>query len=263
MNRPDRILVQTEQREPGRVATLTINRPEKANCLDRETMRAMIAAIDALRADTELRVLVVTGAGARSFVGGADISQMATLDGASARAFITLVHRCCDGLRHVPVPVIARINGAALGAGLELAASCDFRIAADHALFAMPEVRLGMPSVVEAALLPKLIGWGHARWLLLTGETIDAPQAASWGLVEEVVPESALDAAVDRAVVAILSAGPAAVRLQKHLIGRWESESVKESIATGIDAFAEAWSGEEPRRLTAAFLARPRRFPAV
>lgn len=259
MTPPDRVLIQTQQSERGHVATLTINHPERANCLSRETMRALITAIEALRADADLRVLIVTGTGARSFVAGADIDEMATLDGTSARAFITLVHRCCDGLRHVPVPVIARINGAVFGAGLELAAACDFRIAANDVSFGMPEVRLGMPSVVEAALLPRLIGWGRTRRLLLTGETIDAPLAVDWGLVEEVVPAAALDAAVERAVAAILSAGPVAVRLQKHLIGRWEAESLRDSIATGIDSFAEAWSGEEPRLMTAAFLARRRR----
>ena len=99
--------------------------------------------------------MILTGAGERAFVGGADINELAHLDRDSAREFITLVHRCCDGFRRLPVPVIARIDGYALGAGLELAAACDLRVASDRSMFGMPEVRVGIPSVVEAALLPR------------------------------------------------------------------------------------------------------------
>ena len=108
-------------------------------------------------------------------------------DGEAARAFITLVHGCCRAVRDCPVPVIGRLGGWTLGAGLELAAACDLRIAAEHAQFGMPEVRVGIPSVVEAALLPGLIGWGRTRRLLLLGETIGAAEALAWGLVEQVV----------------------------------------------------------------------------
>ena len=111
-------------------------------------------------ADPELRLAILTGAGGRAFVGGADIGEIAALDHASARDFITLVHRCCDAFRRLPVPVIARIDGYALGAGLELAAACDLRVASETSVFGMPEVAIGIPSVVEAALLPRLIGAG-------------------------------------------------------------------------------------------------------
>src|SRR6185437_11306337 len=104
-----------------------------------------------------------------------------------------MVHRCCDGFRRLPAPVIACIDGYALGAGLELAAACDLRVASDRAQFGMPEVRVGIPSVVEAALLPLLVGHGRARRLLLTGETIDAATALAWGLVDAVAPPERLD----------------------------------------------------------------------
>src|SRR5689334_11003081 len=142
---------------------------------------------------------------------------MATLDEGGAREFITLLHRACDALRRLPVPVIARIEGYALGAGLEVAAACDIRIASENARFGMPEVKVGIPSVIEAALLPSLIGWGRTRRLLLTGETVDAATALRWGLVEEVVPPAALDMAVERSLDAILACGPRAIRLQKEL----------------------------------------------
>ncbi|MEK9661455.1 MAG: enoyl-CoA hydratase-related protein, partial [Alphaproteobacteria bacterium] len=145
-----------------------------------------------------------------------------------------------------------------LGGGLEIAAACDLRIAADDARFAMPEVRVGIPSVIEAALLPALIGWGRTRRLLFTGETIDAATAYDWGFVEEVVPAGALDAAVDRTVDAILAAEPRAVRLQKALIAEWEHLPLDSAIAAGIDTFAAAFQTDEPNRAMRAFIERKR-----
>jgi enoyl-CoA hydratase len=257
----DELLVQlqTKQSPRGNVATLTINNPDKANCLGRATMQAFIDKVGTLRDDFELRAVVVTGAGERAFAAGADVREMAVLDGEEARRFITLVHETCACLRALPVPVIARINGAALGAGLELAASCDFRIASEQALFGMPEVRLGMPSVVEAALLPQLIGWGRTRRLLLTGDMIDAAEAARWGLVEEVAPANQLDDAVERALDGILSAGSRAVRLQKRLIQDWETQPIHIAVQAGIECFVDAWTSDEPRRMMAAFLRSKRR----
>ena len=139
------------------------------------------------------------------------------------------------------------IHGWTLGAGLEVAAACDFRIAANTARFGMPEVRVGVPSVVEAALLPGLIGWGRTRRLLLTGETIDAATALTWGLVEEVVPAKGLDAAVEKALLGILASGPRAIRLQKALIADWETLPLDAAIQRGIDSFASAWETDEPR----------------
>ena len=182
----------------GRVATVTIAHEAKLNTLNPDLMREFAAAMATLSADAALHAAVLTGAGPKSFVGGADITVMAGLeDGEAARSFITLVHGCCRAVRDCPVPVIARLGGWTLGAGLELAAACDLRIAAGHAQFGMPEVRVGIPSVVEAALLPGLIGWGRTRRLLLLGETIGAAEALAWGLVEQVVPADQLDVGVE------------------------------------------------------------------
>ena len=254
MSDSDLVLVGTRQTDRGNVATVIINNPAKANCLGRATMQAFIDKAATLREDFELRAVVVTGAGDRAFVGGADVREMAVLDQDEARRFITLVHQTCAAVRALPVPVIARVNGAALGAGLELAAACDFRIAAARARFGMPEVQLGMPSVVEAALLPQLIGWGRTRRLLLTGAVIDAAEAARWGLVEEVVDDEALDDALTRALEPILSAGSRAVRLQKRLIQEWESQPLAAAVQAGIECYADAWTSDEPRRMMASFL---------
>ena len=180
------------------VATVTVANAAKLNTLNTRVMTDLIAAVERLGADDSLRAVVLRGAGERAFIGGADINEMAGLDPPPARAFITLVHRSCDVFRRLPVPVIARIQGYVFGAGVEVAAACDMRVAARGAQFGMPEVRLGVPSVVEAALLPQLIGWGRTRQWLLTGDTIDAATAHAWGLVEDVVPAEQLDAAVER-----------------------------------------------------------------
>lgn len=140
----------------------------------------------------------------------------------------------CKTLRDLPVPVIARVKGFCLGAGLELMAACDMHIASDNAIFGMPEVKIGLPSVVEAALLPQLIGWGRTRLLLYTGDNIDAQTALSWGLVEKVVPAADLDAALDRWVGSIVESGPKAIRLQKQLIREWEAMPVNDAIEAGI-----------------------------
>src|SRR5437660_4852139 len=210
------VMVQHEERpEGGRLARLTIDNASKLNSLNRALMAEIIEASGGLAADPQLRLVVLTGAGERAFVGSEDNGEIAALDRDSARDFITLVHRCCDAFRRLPVPVIARIDGYVLGAGLELACACDLRVASQRAVFGMPEVRIGIPSVVEAALLPKLIGQGRARRLLLTGETIGAEEALSWGLVDAVAASGDLDDAVELLVRPILAAGPQAIRLQK------------------------------------------------
>ncbi|MFI4936009.1 MAG: enoyl-CoA hydratase [Caulobacterales bacterium] len=249
------IAVTLDARPKGLVATVVIDNAHRLNSMNSALMSELVQALEGLGANPDLRVLILTGAGDRAFIGGADIKAMALIDGPdAARAFIGQVHACCAAVRAIPVPTIARIQGFTFGAGLEMAAACDLRIAAESAQFGMPEVRLGIPSVVEAALLPLLIGWGRARRLLLTGETIDAERALAWGLVEEAVPLADLDAAVEASVTEILACAPAAVRLQKALIGAWEDLPLKAAIAAGVGAFAAAYQTEEPARAMADFL---------
>ena len=247
-----------ELAEGGRLARLTIDNASKLNSLNRALMAEIIEAADGLAADPQLRLVVLTGAGDRAFVGGADIGEIAALDRDSAREFITLVHLCCNAFRRLPVPVIARIDGYALGAGLELACACDLRVASARALFGMPEVRIGIPSVVEAALLPKLVGHGRARRLLLTGETIGAAEALAWGLVDVVAPHETLDQAVEDLARPILAAGPNAIRLQKSLILDWEELPTAAAVQRGIDCFVSAYDTDEPARMAGAMLAELR-----
>ena len=253
------VLVRREKHaDGGHLVRLTIDHVGKLNSLNRALMAEIIEAAAGLAADPQLRLVVVTGAGERAFIGGADIGEIAALDRDSARSFITAVHYCCDAFRRLPVPVIARIDGWTLGAGLEIACSCDIRIASERSKFGMPEVRIGIPSVVEAALLPRLIGSGRARRLLLTGETIGAAEALAWGLIDVMAPPEGLDDAVGRLAGSILAAGPQAVRLQKSLILEWEELPAGAAIARGIDCFVRAFDTDEPARMAGGRLAELR-----
>ena len=220
-------------------------------------------AIDALRAGLAelakrpgLRVLVFAAASEKAFIGGADIKEMATLDQASAERFIANLRDLCEAVRHFPVPVVARLPGWCLGGGLEVAMACDLRIAAADARFAMPEVKVGIPSVIHAALMPRLIGWARARWLILTAATIDAGTARDWGLVDAVAGPAGLDAEVEKAVTAILACAPGAIATQKKLLRDWEDLSLTDSVAVSVPAFGESFLTGEPQRLMRAFLDR-------
>src|SRR5258708_26752221 len=242
-----------EHRDGGCVAHVTIDNRAKLNTLGSRLMRDLIAALAPLATHADVRAVVLTGAGDKAFIGGADIHEMAALDAAGATQFITPVHETCQALRRLPVPVIARIDGYALGAGLEMAAAADIRLASSRSRFGMPEVKVGIPSVVEAALLPLLIGWGRTRELLLFGETIDAKTALAWGLVERVVEPESLNDAVETYLASLFKAGKRAVRLQKQLIDAWEDLAPAEAIQAGIEAFVGAWETDEPRQRLGAF----------
>ncbi len=248
-----------EERGEALVARLTLDNPKKLNILDREMLGALVEAMRAIERNARVRAVVLTGAGEKAFTGGVNLDLLAGLDPLSAREFIGLVHDACDAMRQCAVPVIARINGWCIGAGLELAASCDLRIAVDTAAFSMPEVRLGIPSVVEAALLPRLIGTGRARWLVLTGDTIGAQEALSWDLVDRVVPAARLDSEVSAALDAILACGDEAIRAQKRLCRLWEEAPLEASVRASIDEFARAYESGEPARRIEAYRASRRK----
>src|ERR671934_259764 len=229
------------QRDGG-VARIFLNRPQKVNALDTALLDELAAALERLASDAALRVLVLGGRG-RAFCGGADIDELAALEPASARAFVGRIHRACAALRALPVPVVARLHGAVIGGGLELAAACDLRVAERGTRFAMPEVKLGIPSVVEAALLPRLIGSGRAAWLVLTGEPIDVERAYDWGLVEELCPPGELDQTLERMVQSLMGAERSALRMQKELLHLWEELPLADAVAASIQHFGDAYTG--------------------
>lgn len=237
------------------IATVSVDNQSRLNCLSTAIVTALREAIEDLGQDPSVRAIVITGAGDKSFIGGADLRELGGIDHDGGRLYITNLHKACAAIRNAPQPVIARVNGFCLGAGLEVAASCDMRAAAETAVFGMPEVHMGLPSVIEAALLPGLIGWGMTREMLLTGETFDARRAAEIRFVERIAPSGQLDGAVDKWLVAICRAAPQAVLSQKRLINRWQQTSVEEGIYAGIDALAEAYKTGEPQARIDAFFA--------
>jgi enoyl-CoA hydratase len=245
-------------RDSRGVARLTICNAGPLNILGSAAIQAVREGLEALAADRDIRVLVLAGESQKSMIGGADIKEMARLDQNSAEKFITGLRDLCEAVRAFPAPVIARMPGWCLGGGLEVAAACDFRVAGYDAKFGMPEVRVGIPSVIHAALLPRLIGWGRARWLVMTAENIDAATALAWGLVDVVAPEGDLDATVEKTVEALLKCGPEALRAQKALLRQWEELPLTESVNLSIGVFGRSFLTDEPKRLMQEFIDRKR-----
>jgi enoyl-CoA hydratase len=246
------------ERDPRGVVRLAISNAGSLNILSSAVIIGVREGLEQLATDKTIRALILAGGSEKSLIGGADIREMAKLDQASAEAFITRLRDLCEAVRAFPAPMIARMPGWCLGGGLEVAAACDFRIAAHDAKFGMPEVRVGIPSVIHAALLPRLIGWSRARWLVMTAENIDAPTALAWGLIDVAAQPGGLDQAVERTVKALLECGPEALRAQKALLRQWEELPLKESVDLSIGVFGRSFLTDEPKRLMQGFIDRKR-----
>lgn len=195
----------------GGIATLTVNRPDKLNALNAATMAELSSAIDEVRARDDISGLIVTGAG-RAFIAGADISELANATAVSARTLAIEGQRIFRRIETSPKPVIAAVNGFALGGGCELALACHIRIASEQAKFGQPEVKLGTsPGYGGTQRLPRLVGKGRALQLILTGETIDAAEAYRIGLVNRVVPADSLIESAEALLKQIIANGPLAI----------------------------------------------------
>jgi enoyl-CoA hydratase/carnithine racemase len=242
-------------REHG-ITRLTLDRPP-LNVLTPDLIAALGAACRDLASDPDVRVVVLAGAG-RAFSAGVDVGAMRDLDVTGARAFIDGLRATIRALEEVPVPTIARLHGHVLGGALELTLACDLRIAADSCRLGMPEIAVGIPSVIQAALLPGLVGWGRTSELLLGGQPVEAREAERWGLVNRAVDESRLDGEVEAWVARLRALPPDAVRLQKALLTRWRRVDVDTAIALSTDVFARAYATDEPKRAMQAFLDRRR-----
>ena len=226
------------------------------NILGSAAIEELTATFLTLSREDDCRVVVLRGAGDKAFIGGADINEMAGLDQAAAEAFITRLAALCEAIRDCPAPVIARLSGWCLGAGLEVAVSCDLRVAGAGAAFGMPEVAVGIPSVIHAALIPAMIGASRAAWLLLTGETIDAATAANWGLVHDVVPDDELDARITRLAARMAALGPQTVRQQKRLLNDWTDTTPARAIQDSVAQFGLAFRTGEPQHYMTRFTER-------
>jgi enoyl-CoA hydratase len=244
-------------RDGGVVAIELIN-SKPLNIIGSAAIEELTEAFRALAQDDDVRAVVLRGAGEKAFIGGADINEMVALDQFSGEAFIRRLAGLCEAIRECSVPVIARLAGWCLGGGLEVAMCCDLRIAESGAKFGMPEIAVGIPSVIHAALMPALIGASHSAWLLLTGETIDATTAATWGLVHEAVAADVLDARIAELTAKLVGFGPQAVRQQKRLLNKWFDMTVRGAIDDSVERFGLAFLTGEPQRHMQAFLTRER-----
>jgi enoyl-CoA hydratase len=237
------------------LARLTLARPDKLNALDRATLAELDAALDFLRDAAGVRAIVLTGSGEKAFAAGADIGEIAALSAVEAHAFSQAGNALFRKLERFPIPVIAAVNGFALGGGCELALACTLRLAAEHAKLGQPEVKLGLiPGYGGTQRLARLIGTGPALQLLLTGEPIGAAEALRVGLVNQVVPAAALAGAADALALKIAANAPLAVRYCLEAVRGGMEACLETGLALEAGLFALSCATQDMREGTRAFL---------
>jgi enoyl-CoA hydratase len=244
------------------VVTLTLNRPDKLNALNAELLGELTRAIDALGADPTVRCVILTGAGEKAFAAGADIAAMSELTPVQAKQFADVGHGIGRALEQLPVPVIAAVNGFALGGGCELALACDFIYASDRAKLGQPEVNLGViPGFGGTQRLARRVGEARARELCMTGDTLTAEEALRIGLVNAVVPGAELMAKVREVAKKIASKGPLAIAAVKRVVARGADVPLATANELEATAFAALFGTHDQREGMRAFLEkRPAKF---
>ncbi len=237
------------------IGIITINRPQALNALNADTMAELDALVDAIAKDPSVKVVIITGAGDKAFVAGADIAYMQPLSAAEGRAWGKAGQAVFDKIENLPQPVIAAVNGFALGGGNELAMACDIRIASEKAKFGQPEVTLGItPGFGGTQRLPRLVGKGRAKELLYTGDMIDAAEAYRIGLVNKVVaPEELMDAAKALARK-IMSRSPVAVAMCKAAVNEGIDADLQTGVAYEAEVFGLCFATGDQKEGMAAFL---------
>ncbi|HEY5995897.1 MAG TPA: enoyl-CoA hydratase-related protein [Candidatus Deferrimicrobiaceae bacterium] len=239
----------------AKIATVTINRPKSLNALSPATMRELKSALEEIAGRDDVGVVVLTGAGEKAFVAGADISEMRSFSAAQALEFALFGQGVLELIERMPQPVIGAINGFALGGGCELAMACDILVASENAKFGQPEVNLGIiPGYGGTQRLARLVGRNIAKELVLTGDMITAQRAYEIGLVNRVVPAADLLGAARDIAGRILGKGPFAIRTAKMAINRGLDLDLGNACALEASAFAVGFSTDDRREGMAAFL---------
>jgi enoyl-CoA hydratase len=238
----------------GRVAVLTVNRPDKLNALNDQVRDEMLAALAAIETDDAVGAVVITGAGEKSFIAGADISEFAGRSPFDQRHAMRSP-RIFDVMSSFPKPVLAMINGFCLGGGCELALSCDLRVASDKARFGQPEIKLGLiPGGGGTQRLPRLVGVGHALRMILTGDMVAADEALRIGLVEMVVPHDELRAKTLELAHKIAAFSPLTVRVAKEAVRASHKLPIEDGVAYERDLFCLCFSTQDKEEGVRAFL---------
>ena len=237
------------------VATLTFNRPKALNALNNELIDELYTALEAVQHNEEIRVLILTGAGEKSFVAGADISELATFNPLQAKKFAELGHRAINKLQELPIPVIAAVNGFALGGGSEIALASDFIYASENAKFGFPEINLGLiPGFGGTQRAPRQIGKNMAKEMIFTGKIISARDAFDMGMVNKITPpETLMENALKTAGMIVLK-GKTSVRAAKQAINNGMDTDLATGCKIEIDAFSLCMASQDAREGTTAFL---------
>ncbi len=242
------------------ILTLTLNRPDKLNALSLELMDALGEAVERAASDASVKAVVVTGAGDKAFVAGADIGQFTRLDAESGARFARRGQEVFGQLEAMQVPVVAAVNGYALGGGCELALACHLRVAAENAVFGQPEVNLGiLPGYGGTQRLPRLVGRGRALEMILTGDRVDARRAYEIGLVNQVVPQGEAVGAARAMAKKIAAKAPVAVALSLRALYAADRPQA-EGLAYEAELFGQACATDDLKEGAAAFLEK--RAPA-
>jgi enoyl-CoA hydratase len=237
------------------IAVLTVNRPDKLNALNDQVVADLARAAAELKADASVRGVILTGAGPKAFIAGADIGDLAKQGVMDGRARALSGQRMLEGFERMGKPVLAAVNGFALGGGCELAMACHIRIASENARFGQPEVNLGItPGYGGTQRLPRIVGKGNALYMLLTGEHVGAQDALRIGLVSKVVPQDQLMAEAQKLMKTIVAKGPVALALTIEAVDRGLETTLEEGLRIEADAFGLVASTSDMKEGLTAFL---------
>ena len=241
--------------EKGSIAIVTVNRPDRLNAINRDTFYELRDQFQEIATNEAIRVVILTGSGDKAFVAGADIAELATLSPTAARELSALGQSVMEGIARMPKPVIAAVNGFALGGGLELALCCHFRVASQNAKLGLPEVSLAViPGYAGTQRLPRLIGMGKAMEMVLTGDPIDAQEALRVGLINHLVDQETLIPTCEKIANRIALRGPIAVRYALEAVQRGLDGTLEEGSWLEQTLFGLLWSTEDMREGCGAFL---------